>query len=161
MPSVAWAGFLPFDRLSDGVVELRVEERVPADPTLGHVPAYRFAIVPCDSGTHAGSVRLRVGTVEATPSLLTSGHVGYEVDEPFRGHGYAARACRLIAPVARAHGLTELVITCDPDNAASRRTCERLGARLVGTFDVPPDHPMFAKGRRRVLRFVYSVAGER
>jgi len=45
------------------------------------------------------------------------------------------------------------VITCDPQNVASVRTCERLGATLIGIFDVPEDHPMYQKGRRRVSRY--------
>lgn len=149
------------DRLSDGVVDLVVEEREPADPTRGYVPCYHYRIFPHGSALRVGEIRLRVGRVETHPTLLTAGHIGYEVDEAHRGHGYAARACALLAPVALAHGLRRLVITCDPDNAPSRRTCERVGAVLVGVFDVPPDHPMYQKGRRKVCRYVWSLPGPR
>jgi predicted acetyltransferase len=149
--------FRRFERLTDGVVDLVLERQEPADPARGHVPCYYYRIVDHESRTPVGTIRLRVGPVSRTPSLLTSGHVGYEVDEARRGYGYAARGCALLAPVARAHGLRRVVITCDPENLASRRTCERLGAAFVGIFDVPTDHPMFQKGRRRVCRYVWTL----
>jgi predicted acetyltransferase len=147
--------FLDPGVLSDGGLDVVVEKTEPADPGRGYVPAYHFALAVHGSKEKVGEIRLRVGNV---PSLEISGHVGYGVDEAHRGHGYAARACRLIAPVALAHGLDRLIITCDPANVASRKTCERLGAALVGEFDVPPDHPMFKEGRRRVLRYVWTLA---
>jgi tagatose 1,6-diphosphate aldolase len=41
-------------------------------------------------------------------------------------------------PLAVRHGLSELWITCNPDNIASRRTCEAAGAELVEVVDLPP-----------------------
>lgn len=40
------------------------------------------------------------------------------------------------------HAMDHLIITCNPDNAASRRTCESLGCRLLETAELPEDHPM-------------------
>jgi predicted acetyltransferase len=40
-------------------------------------------------------------------------------------------------PLARKHGLNPLWLTCDPDNLASRRSCELAGAKLVEIVDVP------------------------
>ena len=37
---------------------------------------------------------------------------------------------RLLLPLARRHGLQTVWITCNPDNWASRRTCELAGAEL-------------------------------
>jgi predicted acetyltransferase len=149
--------FRSFGVLSDGVLDLVVEREEPADPARQHVPCYHFGIRLHGTATTVGRIALRVGSVASTPSLLTSGQVGYAIDEAHRGHGYAARACRLLRPVAVAHGLTPLVITCAPDNLASRATCERLGARLIGIFDVPPDHPMYRDGRRTVCRYEWSL----
>ena len=39
--------------------------------------------------------------------------------------------------LARAHGHSLLWITCNPDNLASRRSCERLGAQYVDIVPVP------------------------
>jgi predicted acetyltransferase len=153
--------FRSFGVLSDGVIDLVVEREEPADPARGHVPSYHFGIRLHGTATAIGRIALRVGSVESTPSLWTSGHVGYGIDEDHRGHGYALRACRLLRHVALAHGLTRLVITCAPDNVASRATCERLGAVLIGIFEVPPDHAMYRDGRREVCRYEWSLGAAR
>lgn len=81
-----------------------------------------------------GKVRLRVGLTAML--RLYGGHIGYEVDEPFRGHRYAARSCRLLAPLMQALGIDTAVITCNPDNIPSAKTIESLGAQLVATKEV-------------------------
>ena len=65
------------------------------------------------------------------------GHIGYHVDPPYRGNHYAKRACELLRPLILLHGKESVVITCDPDNWASRKTCIRLGCELERTVDVP------------------------
>ncbi len=44
--------------------------------------------------------------------------------------------------------MTHLLITCNPENIASRRTCERLGAQLLETVAVPNDHVFYSRGDR-------------
>jgi predicted acetyltransferase len=44
-------------------------------------------------------------------------------------------------------------ITCNPDNWASRRTCELAGAELVEIVDLPEDNDMYRKGKRRKCRY--------
>ena len=149
--------FADLDLLTDGTIDLCIEEKVPADPSKGHVPAYHYAIALHGRAEKIGIIRLRVGNV---PSLLTAGHIGYAVDEGQRGHHYAARACLLLGRVARVHGLSPVIITCDPENIASRRTCERIGASLRGTYDVPIDHEMYRTGRRKVCRYEWYVPDE-
>ena len=95
---------------------------------------------------------LRVGEQEEL--RLYYGHVGYAVFAPARGRRLAARAVRLILPLARRHGMHELWITTNPDNAASRRTCERLGASYVETVDVPRGSSLFARGERQKCRYL-------
>jgi tagatose 1,6-diphosphate aldolase len=99
----------------------------------------------------AGGIGLRIGTNDEI--RMYAGHVGYHVYPPARGHRYAERACRLLLPLVRAHGIRELWITVNPDNVASRRTCERLGAALVDTILIPTDHPFFARGERAKCRY--------
>ena len=59
----------------------------------------------------------------------------------------------MILPLARWHGFDTLWITCNPDNVASRRTCERLGAEFVGIVDVPPDNDVYEPGGERKCRY--------
>lgn len=137
---------------------LRFVDRYPRgrenpNPILGRVPAYTFWM-RLRSGVPAeivGSVSLRIGQTEDLRRYL--GHIGYGVYPPARGKHLAERATRLLLPLARAHGLTELWITANPDNIPSRRTCERLGARLVNVVDLPITHPLFLRGDRRKCRY--------
>lgn len=129
-----------------------------ADPIQNLVPAYHFwmylhalADRPSPHVSIGGAVSLRIGSSDDIE--LYYGHVGYHVYPPARGRHYAERAVRLLLPVARYHGLGELWITCNPDNYASRRTCERLGASLVETVRVPARHPLSLRGERQKCRY--------
>ena len=99
----------------------------------------------------AGSISLRVGS---TLDLeLYYGHIGYHVLPPARGRRYAERACRLLLPLCRRHGMRTVWITCNPDNLGSRRTCERLGMEFAGIIPVPPTDPLFERGDREKCRY--------
>ena len=50
-----------------------------------------------------------------------------------------------------------LRITCQPDNLASRRTLERLGAAYAGTFAGPADYPLDAGAERRKMCFYLDL----
>jgi tagatose 1,6-diphosphate aldolase len=122
------------------------------DPANGVVPCYHFWMLSRSTDLAiAGGIALRIGhTVDVE---CYYGHVGYHVYPSCRGHHYAERACRLLLPLARRHGLRPLWITCNPDNAASRRTCERLGARLIEIVQVPSDHALYLRGEREKCRY--------
>jgi tagatose 1,6-diphosphate aldolase len=134
-----------------------------ADAARGLAPAYHFWMKVSQPGMRtlfggqaervaiAGGVGLRIG--HGDDIELYYGHVGYHVYPPSRGHHYAERTCRLLLPLARRHGLEELWITTNPDNLASRRTCERLGGELVETVNVPAGHPLYLRGERRKCRY--------
>lgn len=134
----------------DGDLQLVLAERVPADQGPWGVPAYTFSMRG-PGGEYMGRIRLRVGWSEDV--IRYAGHVGYAVEPAHRGHRYAARACRLIMPLAKQHGMSDLWITCQPDNMPSRRTLEVLGAEYVGVIDVPPGYPLDAGAERRKMCF--------
>ena len=58
------------------------------------------------------------------------GHIGYAVRPTARGRGYAKAALGLMLPVAAARGIDPVLVTCDEDNVASRRTIEANGGVL-------------------------------
>lgn len=151
--------FPELDPSTDSEIDLVLKEWEPANLEKGYVLSYHFWIVPHGSAGRVGALRFRVGTVE---HLFFLGHIGYEVDPPFRGNHFAERACRIAAPLVMAHGLSSVILTCRPDNMASRRTIERLGAKLLGQFEVPPTHelyPMYAReGWAPILRFEWGIA---
>jgi RimJ/RimL family protein N-acetyltransferase len=142
--------FFPVLLPPDGDLKLTLAECVPAEKGVFGVPAYTFKM-ESPRGKYLGRIRLRVGWNEDV--IRYAGHVGYNVEPDHRGHRYAQRACRLIIPLARRHGMSELWITCQPDNTASRRTLEGLGAECVGVICVPPGYPLDAGAERKKMCF--------
>lgn len=142
-------------RLVDEELELRLVEKRPGMALLGRAPAYRFKMTLVGSEVEVGSIDLRIGNTHNL--LMYGGHIGYGVEPAYRGRRYAARACRLLFPLARRHGLHTLWITCNPDNIASRRTCEILGATLVEIVDLPPTTDMYWLGERQKCRYRLDI----
>jgi predicted acetyltransferase len=138
-------------QLIDDDLELILVEKYPGDPTIGYVPAYRFKMALAGQDKQIGNIELRVGNTEHI--VMYGGHIAYGVDPKYRGHRYAARGGRLLLPLARSHGFKTLWITCNPDNIASRRTCEILGAELVEIVDLPKDTDMYQEGERQKCRY--------
>lgn len=143
----------PID-LKDSMLELVLHECQPAEESVWGVPAYIFHIRLCATGQIIGRVSLRIATEE---ELKYSGHIGYQIDPDHRGNHYAERASRLVLPIARRHGLNEVWITCNPDNPASQRTIERLGATYIETVDVPEDYPMSPGSIRQKRRYCLKL----
>jgi predicted acetyltransferase len=143
--------FLKPGRLVEGDLDLVLVEEYGGDPARELVPSYKFEMRLVGTGKRVGNVDLRIG--DSHDLVTYSGHLGYSVLPQHRGHRYAARSCALLQPLAREHGMTRLWITCNPDNIASRRTCEVLGAELVETVEVPPDTAAYRKGERQKLRY--------
>jgi tagatose 1,6-diphosphate aldolase len=135
----------------DGEVVLLHRETTPADPVRGWVPAYHFTIALVRSRRPVGLLSLRLGRSEWLERY--AGHVGYAIAEAHRGNRYAARALELVAPIAWRRGIVPLWITCNPDNLASRRTCELAGARLIDTVSLPPGNDMYVRGDRFKCRY--------
>jgi predicted acetyltransferase len=144
---------LPADRALRLDLERTFE---PAESPWG-VFAYLFAILADER--RVGRLSLRIG--ETPTVLLYAGHLGFTVDEPHRRQGYARRAARLILPLARAHRLDPLWITCNPANAASIRVIESLGACYVETVAIPPDYDSYARGERQKRRYRLDLGSGR
>ena len=130
--------FLDTAFLKDEEIRLVLEKTVEADPAKDWLPAYHFAI--CDlAGTKMGACDLRIGH---NARVYYGGGIGYRVEEPYRGHHYAGKACLLLFELARRHGMEYVIITCSPDNRPSRRTCEWLGGELLEIAELPEDNDM-------------------
>lgn len=128
-------------RLVDGDIELVLTEARPSDPGVGHVPEYRFEMRLAGKRMKIGTIRLRTRCTDRLDQY--GGNLSYAVDEEYRGNRYAARSCRLLFPLALRHGINSLLITSRPDNLASRRTCELIGAEYVDTIETerePGEH---------------------
>jgi tagatose 1,6-diphosphate aldolase len=142
----------PPDTLSFDEVRLSFVRVIPGDPARDFVPMYHFRILTAD-GLDVGHLNFRIGDTEHV--RICAGHIGFEIREPFRGHRYAFQVCRAIAPFV--HSISGAVmITCDPDNIASIRTIERLGASFADEVAVPAHDPHFQRGSRSKRRYRWT-----
>lgn len=114
-----------------------------------------FDIVECASGHKVGELAVRLGESRA---LFYLGHIGYHIDAPYRGHHYAQKACRVAAAFLRAEGMRTAVITTDPENAASRKTCFGLGCSEESTVPVPPDGRRLWQISACKVRYIWLLA---
>jgi tagatose 1,6-diphosphate aldolase len=139
----------------DGELELQFYG-VDDHPVHG-VPTYRFRMIHAESREELGGTNLRSGT---TPHIERyAGHVGFSVHPAHRGHRYASRALALLVPIAARLKFERLWITCDPENAASRRSLELAGARFVEMVDVPADRIIYKTGHPRKCRYRIDLNG--
>ena len=150
--------FYAADDLKTPEIFLRLERTCETQPEKRWVPTYYFDICLPD-GTKIGHCDLRIGHNDKT---YIGGNIGYGIDEPYRGRRYAAKACKLLFQLARKHGMEYIIITCDPTNAASSRTCQLAGGQYIETADIPEDNEMYAEGKRQVMiyRFDLSRTGD-
>ena len=143
--------FFDTGNLVDGNLELILVTKQPANPSKGYVPAYGFEMISINQNTNMGNIWLRIGNIETIEKY--AGHIGYGVALEYRGNRYAARSCKLILSLAQKHGINPIWITCNPDNHASRRTCEIIGSKFVDTVTIPQDTELYEKGDRLKCRY--------
>jgi tagatose 1,6-diphosphate aldolase len=146
--------FLQVKDLVDRDLIVRINSLILAVPEKDYVPAYKFDLYVHNITKPIGRVFLRIG--DTANLILYGGHFGYEVEPDYRGQHYAARACQLVLPVAYYHGINEIWITCNPENRASRRTCELIGARLIEVVELPQESDMYQKGERYKCRYLLN-----
>jgi predicted acetyltransferase len=112
----------------DGTILIAAGREIP------RLPSRAFWL---DDGDFCGVATLRYRPGSDTLPAEVPGHIGYAVVPWKRRRGYATRALALLLPVARAGGLTAVELTCDDDNAASRRVIEKNGGVFAGTRAMP------------------------
>lgn len=145
--------FFDTSELKDEEIFLKLEKTVGEIPEKGWLPAYYFKICLLE-GREIGECDLRIGHNEKT---YVGGNIGYGVNEEYRGNHYAAKACKLLFKLAIKHGLEYLIITCNPTNKASSRTCELAGGGFIEIANIPEDNEMYKKGRRTYMIYRFDL----
>ena len=108
------------------------------------LPFYYYDI--CVNSIVVGKISIRIGN---NYHSYYNGNIGYEIDKEYRGNNYAYKACKLVLQVAKAHGMGELVLTCDESNIASYKTIEKLGAELIEIIKPPEDYFAYRENMER------------
>lgn len=147
--------FKDYDKLTDGEIDLILNEKRRSVRNMGLVPSYEFNISLTENTDVIGRISLRVGNTNRIKKY--AGHIGYGINEKYRGNHYAAKACNLVKQVAIDHGLKTLWITVNPDNYPSRRTCEILGCEMVEIVDIPEYLDIYRQGERQKCRYRWDI----
>ena len=125
--------FNDFDILSDGEITLRISQKYQGENEL--LPFYYYDIYVDEKVV--GKISIRIGN---NYHSYYNGNIGYEIDKEYRGSNYAYKASKLVLQVAKAHNMSELILTCDESNIASYKTIEKLGAELIEIVKPPKDY---------------------
>lgn len=107
-----------------GFADFLAAQRFPETPRpASYVPYTELWMAEGDE--YLGRITLRH---ELNELLLTwGGHIGYGVRPSARRRGRATRALAMMLPLAAELGIDPVLVTCDPDNAGSRRVIEKNG----------------------------------
>ena len=146
--------FFDFINLKNDEIILNLIEKRAEDPNKNRVPAYVFGIYLRASFRPIGQIDIRIGH---NKGLYYGGNIGYWIDPEYRGHHYAQKACRLILEVAKKHQMEYLYITCNPDNIASKKTCEALGLEFIEIAPLPCDNDMYLDGEREKCIYLWRI----
>jgi len=131
--------------LRNDEIFLRLDRTAGADETKKWLPAYYFTICLTD-GTEVGHWDFRIGY---NVNTYYGGNIGYAVKPEKRGNHYARKASHLLFELAQKHEMDYVIITCSPENIASRKTCEYAGGKLKEIANLPPDNDMYLAGERK------------
>jgi predicted acetyltransferase len=125
--------------VSDGEIALELVVKTPGNKEKNWVASNIYDIRRLEDKKVVGRCDIRFGM---NPDLYYMGNIGYAIYPPYRGQHYAAKATKLLFEIARQNKMKEIIITCNPDNFASRRTCELAGCLLKEIVDVPAGHEL-------------------
>lgn len=147
---------LPYEFLSPpplgfGGVELRLMSLIQPDEKKGLVASYLFAIHETRYSSRVGHLHFRIQSTERI--LNVAGHIGYFIEESWRGKGFSYEATKAVLPLARLLGFSELILTCRPENTASRKIIHRLKARYLDTVPVSPGELSSDRDEKFKMRF--------
>ncbi len=103
--------FCKYPVFTDNEIDVSVIGEYPAKSKISRffnkrqsdVPRYQFKITLHGQSEKIGYIGFKIAFSDNIVKYY--GQISYGIREQFRGHGYAARACKLLKPVAVAHHL--------------------------------------------------------
>ena len=119
-------GLHHFEHYNEWIKKVKECER-PGNDILGVQATLYMAMRRIDNKI-IGCIELRHTLSEDLKVL--GGHVGFSVTPKERKKGYATEMLRQVMEKARSLGIPALMLTCDTENAASKRTIMKCGGVL-------------------------------
>ncbi len=123
------------------------------DAEKGFVPFYHYRVLN-KNDLEVGHINFKVG--ETDHVLLCAGNIGYGIFKEFRGNSLSLHACLTLAPFVKTI-YRSVLITANPDNAASIRIIEKLGGEFIDEIAIPETEPAYAQGERTKNRYRWDL----
>ncbi len=138
------------NKISNDVITLKLVYKGKGLSNERWLPSFVYDIILNSDQKAVGRCDLRIGM---TPYMYYMGNIGYVIYPPYRGQRLAMHATLLLFKIAK-HYMDEVIITCNPDNQASIKTCEYAGCEFVEEVDVPFDHELIRQYeyRKRIYK---------
>jgi predicted acetyltransferase len=121
--------FKEFEELFNGEIRIKLSAVYGVNKEKDFVPRYVFDIILEKSNENMGFIVLRAGLTDNL--LIRGGHIGYEIKENYRGNNYISKALKLLKPFLKEIHFDKILITCDEDNIASRKSIEKIKGKLI------------------------------
>lgn len=102
------------------------------------VPCTQFVLVRETDGRLVGMIQVRHEFNEYLEKY--AGHIGYSVHPDERRKGYAGEMLARVLPCCAELGIKRVLVTCDADNEASRRTIIKNGGEYEKTVHEPEEN---------------------
>ena len=137
------------------IVDLKERYRVDKQEAYDGVPTVYYDILRHSDKEKVGTIDLRL-TIQG--DMYYYGHIGYNILRSYRGNHYAYEACKMLFGIAKDEfNMSELIITCSPENIASYKTLKKLNGELLELVKVPKNHDLYLKGETSKYIFRYKI----
>ena len=137
------------------IVDLKERYRVDKQTAYDGVPTIYYDILRHNDKEKVGTIDLRL-TIQG--DMYYYGHIGYNILRSYRGNHYAYEACKMLFVIAKEEfNMSELIITCSPENIASYKTLKKLNGELLELVKVPKNHDLYLKGETSKYIFRYKI----
>ncbi len=108
------------------------------DPPRLLVPATNFFLINEENNEIIGAINVR--HFLSAQLVKFGGHIGYSIKKSYRGKGLAKTMLKMAKPFLESHNLKEVLICCDKENIASRKTIESFNAFLENEIEKIEDN---------------------